>query len=171
MRITWKCFVAWEFFQRKCRTFVFIMDRRHFCKIATLATGAFGLGGANAFADTQSVRIFAGNDGLMVPRIHSGIRISIVRKECHLDLQAIFLDDPDEGPCQSFQTGDEFSFVAGSERPPDFCPKLWAIICDSSREEFNSCAGLRRNTTSVVCCPDGTRPVTVRIDRIDSKSK
>ncbi len=91
-----------------------------------------------------------------------GCLISVLRRECHQDLQAIFLDDPDAGPCRSFSSGDEFSFRAGDHCPADFCPRLWSAVCTTISQ--TSCEPSLKEETMVISCPDGTRPVIVRID-------
>lgn len=135
------------------------MNRRHFCKIATLAAGAIGLGEPLAAEPKSSAKAaLSGHQVMPSP----GCSICIVRRECNTDLQSLFLDDPDTGPCEAFSSGDSFTFAAGTPCPDDFCPKLWTSICNAVSN--GSCAPTFKPSTQIVSCPDGTRPVLVRID-------
>ncbi|MDE6371427.1 MAG: hypothetical protein K2K92_08070, partial [Duncaniella sp.] len=97
------------------------MDRRQFCKIGALALGAFGLGGVDVLA--SSATQFSGRNTLPAP-----CRITVLRRECFDDLQALYLDDPDEGPCSSFKEGDTWLFETGAVCPTGFCPRVWDVI-------------------------------------------
>ncbi len=143
------------------------MNRRHFCKIASLAAAAIGLGpvAANAAASPRRAEENAPFP-LGAARIAASCRVTILRRECHTDLQALFLDDPDAGPCRNFASGEDFRFDVNSECPDGFCPRLWDIICAWTLSD-NRCAQSLRNPTTIISCPDGTRPVIVRVDRTD----
>lgn len=92
----------------------------------------------------------------------SGCRLTVLRRECHTDLQALFLDDPETGPCSLFRSGDEFRFAAGDRCPDNFCPRLWEAVCSTLSSD--SCAATLEEKTLILACPDGTRPVIVRVD-------
>lgn len=141
-------------------TFATAMNRRHFCKIASIAAGAIGLGTIPASALT--IANTGIRSGKSIRRMPHDCRVSVLRRECHLDLQAIYLDDPDTGPCDLFKSGDRFSFAAGAECPERFCPRLWELICSSSNH--GDCSLPQAPSTTVVACPDGTRPVIVKIE-------
>ena len=131
------------------------MDRRHFCKIASLALGSVGLSRVTVSAGNHT----APNTSLM-PR--PGCRLTVLRREWHTDLQAIFLDDPDTGPCRLYSSGDDFCFQPGQNCPDGFCPRLWSLVCDALDRQ--PCSPALKDNTLVLACPDGTRPVIVRID-------
>lgn len=136
-----------------------IMNRRHFCKIASLAVGALGMNGVSAFAAGRSD---SKHTAMTMPLVN-GCRVTILRRECHLDLQALFLDDPDSGPCELFKSGDDFTFSAGERCPAGFCPRLWEMICSAMASHLK-CATPNDQSTIILSCPDGTRPVIVRVD-------
>ena len=148
---------------REMATFAPIMNRRHFCKIASLAAGAIGLNAFPAAAlSTQRAATTSSLSATAPGRISRPCRVSVLRRECHLDLQSLYLDDPDTGPCTAFKSGDVFTFAADAGRPDGFCPRLWDLIVATASQ--SSCAKALSETTSIISCPDGTRPVIVRID-------
>lgn len=126
------------------------MDRRSFCKMAALAAGAIGLGGADAFAS--------------VGRRISGARVTVVRRNCFTDLQALSLEDPECGPCEAFTTGQVFE-LAG-ECPEGFCPKAWQVLAGCMADAAHCPSSKGENGVIMACCPDGTRPVVFRIEKI-----
>lgn len=135
------------------------MDRRHFCKIASLAVGALGLGTLPVSASISASR--QSNPKMPSP----GCRLTVIRRSFHPDLQALFLDDPDTGPCRLFECGDEFRFNDGDTCPEGFCPRLWETICATVNQP--SCSKALTEGTGLLSCPDGTRPVIIRIDVLD----
>lgn len=137
------------------------MDRRHFCKIASLAAGALGFGSL-PLAASSPLSENQGKSGRLPLMPKQGCRLTVVRRECHQDLQSLFLDDPETGPCKAFKSGDEFSFAGGDSCPDGFCPHLWESICMTLNR--NSCTPVLKDNTIILSCPDGTRPVIVRID-------
>lgn len=138
-----------------------LMNRRHFCKIASLAVGALGINGASAFAAGRHDRRQTATQATVARRC----RVTVLRRECHLDLQALFLDDPDSGPCELFRSGDDFTFQAGQNCPAGFCPRLWEMICSAMASD-HKCAMPNDRSTVILSCPDGTRPVIVRVDSL-----
>ncbi len=136
--------------------FVSSMDRRHFCKTASLAVAFLGLGKVTAVASPTP---HDQGGGWVMP---CDCRVTVVRRESHTDLQAMFLDDPDTGPCSNFSASDCFSFKAGSSREEGFCPLLWATICHAL--SASPCSELFQGNVRLLSCPDGTRPVIIRVD-------
>ncbi|MCH5318563.1 MAG: TIGR04076 family protein [Paramuribaculum sp.] len=94
----------------------------------------------------------------------------VIRCSCMPDLQGAFLDDPDAGACKLCHVGQQWKFSAGVA-PADICPKLWKAISDKidsleSKEE--SCARQAESLDGyLVSCADPTRPVIVKIARIE----
>ena len=67
-------------------------------------------------------------------------------------------------PCEFFQPGQRFTVDADSLLPEGFCPTAWFDL----RDKLSAC--LRDEdplTPLIVCCQDGLRPVTFRIERIE----
>ena len=65
-------------------------------------------------------------------------------------------------PCEFFEPGQTFTVRLGQEMPEGFCPTAW-------RDLESKLAGCLRDedplTPLIVCCMDGLRPVTFRIER------
>lgn len=136
------------------------MDRRHFCKIATLTIGALGLSKAEAMAACAPSLKEMGEE-----KLPSDCRITVVRRECYADLQDMYLDDPEEGPCRAFETGDVFDLRAGERCPKEFCPRAWRMVCNALNEN-GGCAATLRYGLLLTSCPDGSRPVVFKIERM-----
>ncbi len=139
------------------------MNRRHFCKLTSIAIGALGLSRLEAGAAVLSTRKVRANEKL--PVIPVRCRITVERCECYEDLQNLYLDDPEEGPCRAFRTGDTFELPALAECPKEFCPMAWKVLC-SVLGDGRGCAATIRNGLKLFSCPDGTRPVAFRIELI-----
>lgn len=137
------------------------MDRRRFCKLASLTIGALGLSHLSAKAAIESTRNIRRSEKL--PLLPVGCRIIVERCQCDPELQAKYLDDPEEGPCRVFRVGNKLEMRERAECPPEFCPKAWKTICDTLKENYN-CAATVRNGLKFASCPDGTRPVLFRIE-------
>lgn len=143
-----------NFYRAECIVYLCnAMDRRHFCKIATLAIGALGI---SAF-DAKASRIGATFSATRV--MPCTCRVSVIRKECYMDIQSLYLDDPDEGACRVFECGDEWIFRSGDSCPNDFCVLAWnAIVSILDRE-----CSAGRDKVRIVSCPDGSRPVVFKV--------
>lgn len=135
------------------------MNRRHFCKISMMAIGALGLSKADSFAATT--RNLNDGDNITSP---SPCTITVIRRECYEDMQSLFLDDPIEGPCRAYNTGDEFKISSGDPCPSNFCPKAWRVVCQALKEN-GGCAATTSPGLILASCPDGTRPVIFKIQR------
>ncbi len=67
-------------------------------------------------------------------------------------------------PCEYFHAGQQFTVDGESSFPEGFCPAAWFDLRDKIA------AALRDNdplTPLLVCCQDGLRPVSFRIERIE----
>lgn len=125
------------------------MDRRNFCRVAALALGAISLNPIEALA--------APVGGLR------RARVTVLRRECFVDLQNAYLDDPETGRCRCFEPGQ--SFDTDGRCPDGFCPLAWRAI-EACLAAGSACATDTPpgNEPFVAACPDGTRPVIFRID-------
>lgn len=103
--------------------------------------------------------------GQALPSLGHQCKVTIIRRECHIDLQALFLDDPESGPCPCFKAGDEFELRTSTCCPKNFCPQLWNTICAWVNRDDNCAVGFK-NAPAVISCPDGTRPVIVRVEKL-----
>ena len=124
------------------------------------------------------------------------VKVTILDKKCYPELQRQYCKAPNAGPCPCYNIGDEFIFmrdegrddywhlglntlvkttgnpdtVAGGPKMP-FCSELWDAI---SRYIYAGLQGgsimegwMTQENTMITCCNDGTRPVIVKIERID----
>ena len=124
------------------------------------------------------------------------VKVTILDKKCYPELQRQYCKDPNAGPCPCYSVGDEFLFmrdegrndywhlglntlvktngnpdtVAGGPKMP-FRSELWDAI---SRYIYAGLQGgsimegwMTQENTMITCCNDGTRPVIVKIERID----
>ncbi|MCM1162660.1 MAG: TIGR04076 family protein [Muribaculaceae bacterium] len=95
-------------------------------------------------------------------RIKRGSRVTVLRRACFPDLQDLYLEDPESGPCDSFATGETFDISNGC--PPGFCPRAWSAI-QRAIDDASHCPGNPgENGTIIASCPDGTRPVIFKIE-------
>lgn len=134
------------------------MDRRRFCKIGALALGALGIGGLKGMA---AGRVTAEDRDEPLVR---NCRVTVLRRECYEDIQTLYLDDPETGPCEMFAAGDDWVFSKGMGRPEGFCERAWRSIAEAVNAQ-SACADMVRDVF-VVACPDGTRPVVFRVEII-----
>jgi uncharacterized repeat protein (TIGR04076 family) len=103
------------------------------------------------------------------------VRITVLKRALHADL-AKALSGTDVKPCEVFKDGQEF--IAGMNMPEGFCPWAWNDISKMmlalmtggrfDRGTFNN--WMKADNMGVACCTDGFRPVTFKLERIDSKS-
>ena len=124
------------------------MNRRDFCKFAA---------GTALIAAVMPSRIMAS-----VPSCRRSV-VTVLRCECHSDLQSRFASDPDAGPCPMLSTGMSWN-VGSKSMPKGMCPKAWKAISAHLSGETDSCSGSR---SVIVSCPDGIRPVIFKIDYIN----
>lgn len=113
--------------------------------------------------------------GLGVTKAHGGLvedgvgnrplrafRVTVIRKECYEDIQSLYLDDPEAGPCEVFGVGGCMEFAPDAVCPGSFCRMAWNTIVgcvNSSR----ACEEMRENVR-LVACPDGSRPVIFKVE-------
>ncbi len=112
-------------------------------------------------------------------------RVTVLRRNCFVDLQERYLADPASGPCPCFREGQVYEFWREPERDDfyhlgrgtlagggDFpCGEAWDAV---SRYVYTALQGgsimhgwTRDERMMIACCNDGTRPVTFKIERID----
>ena len=104
------------------------------------------------------------------------IQITVVKRAFHADLQDAHLDcdayPQSSGPCEVMTEGDTF-FMDGvyPERPEEFrCHDAWIDIqrAVASIMYGGDLPWIKQSGTAVASCCDGMRPVSFRIDRIES---
>lgn len=134
------------------------MDRRRFCKIGALALGALGVGRLDSMA--------AGHAGALAGDnvLSRDCRVTVLRRECYDDIQALYLDDPETGPCREFTAGDGWTVSRGTGRPDGFCERAWRSIAEVVNAQCECAEAVK--DVFVVSCPDGTRPVVFRVEII-----
>ncbi|MBE0635403.1 TIGR04076 family protein [Candidatus Bipolaricaulota bacterium] len=102
------------------------------------------------------------------------IRITVVRRAVHKDLQDMHLDRDSfpqaYGPCEVMQEGDTF-FVEGPypARPDAFrCHDAWIDIQRSLAAVMygGNLPWIKQAGTTVASCSDGMRPVSFKIERV-----
>lgn len=130
------------------------MDRRRFCKIGALAIGALGVG----VLDAHGFAVASGEE----LRPARPFRLTVIRRECYEDMQSLYLDDPESGPCGAFESGEVREFGRGCACPADFCRRAWAAIVGSVNSA-GACVVMREEVL-LVACPEGTRPVIFKVD-------
>lgn len=131
------------------------MDRRQFCKISALAFGAICIGAFDAHP-TNKV------DSEKSVIISRPCRISVVKRECFVDIQSLYLDDPESGPCRVFDGRMSWDISQGAACPDGFCRKAWAAIASYVNSE-SRCSDTRPGVL-FVACPDGSRPVIFKVE-------
>lgn len=130
-----------------------MIDRRKFCKLTGLAAAFAAVSKASAAT--------TGLDG-------ERCRITVLRRECYADLQAMYLDEPESGACRHVEVGQQFTAVAGGRCPEGMCPRAWKSLQPeverllSGDKECGVCGG--KGCRAIVCCGDGTRPVIFSVE-------
>ena len=106
----------------------------------------------------------------------SKVKVTVIRKECFIDLQEQYLANPKAGPCEMFEVGQEFILERGKDdywrmMNGKFCSEAWDCI---SRYIYSGLQGgsimkdwTNDNNMMIACCNDGTRPVIFKIERIE----
>lgn len=97
------------------------------------------------------------------------LRIKIIKKTYHEDLEQEFLTGPAE-TCELFQIGQEF-IVNNLKMPEKFCGWAWhdiqraltPLLFEGNFKEF----GYKNPNSIITCCTDGMRPVTFLIEKIE----
>ena len=80
--------------------------------------------------------------------------------------QRYLTDGKDAGSCTFFEVGDTFLYQGGAQMPEGFCPWAWidiyhsvnALATGSSYAPWQNAAN-----KNIVCCTDGSRPVTFEL--------
>ncbi len=130
------------------------MDRRHFCKVAAFAAGAIGLSLPKASASGTLSRTV----------MTRGCRVTVIRRECYEDLQSLYLDDPETGRCDRFETDDSVVFRPGDGCPRGFCPAAFETL-KNAVDGISSCTPPDGMANIILTsCPDGSRPVIFKIE-------
>ncbi len=130
--------------------------------------------------------------------MQSKVKLTVLDRKVFPELQAQYLADPNSGACPCYNVGDEFIFeryyaqdfwhmglntlkktahddayIKGAEGTPH-CSEAWDAI---SRYVYAGLQGgsILRDWSNddriiIACCPDGTRPVIFKIERMDYKA-
>ena len=104
------------------------------------------------------------------------VKLSVIKKECYVNLQEKYLLNPKSGPCEIFSEGQEWIIDSNNfwhMMEGKFCAEAWDAI---SRYIYAGLQGgsIMKNWTNdekimITCCNDGTRPVIFKIERIDEE--
>lgn len=95
------------------------------------------------------------------------IKITVLSVELKDDLWTEYIAVPPE-KCPYFQVGGEF-VVEEFQMPSGFCPWAWQdifYVFYSIWKGGTSVPWYKSDGVSVVCCSDGLRPVTFRLERM-----
>lgn len=96
------------------------------------------------------------------------VKITVLRKQLYEDIAVEYLTDGVQ-PCDFFEPGDCYLYTGAAEMPEGFCPWAWVDIYHSisSLSLGATCTPWQKQDgVSVVCCTDGIRPVTFRLEAI-----
>lgn len=123
-------------------------------------------------------------------------KMTILDKKLYPELQEAYCADPQSGPCPCYHAGDQYLFerydgaddfwkmgagtlikathgidgiAGGPDRP--HCSELWDAV---SRYIYTALQGgsimrgwIKDERVMIACCSDGTRPVIVKLERLD----
>lgn len=123
-------------------------------------------------------------------------KMTILDKKLYPELQEAYCADPQSGPCPCYHVGDQYLFerydgaddfwkmgagtlikathgtdgvAGGPDRP--HCSELWDAV---SRYIYTALQGgsimrgwMKDERVMIACCSDGTRPVIVKLERLD----
>lgn len=123
-------------------------------------------------------------------------KMTILDKKLYPELQEAYCADPQSGPCPCYHAGDQYLFerydgaddfwkmgagtlikathgidgiAGGPDRP--HCSELWDAV---SRYIYTALQGgsimrgwMKDERVMIACCSDGTRPVIVKLERLD----
>lgn len=97
------------------------------------------------------------------------VRITAIRKVCHLDLMAIY-ENPIEHACD-VEEGMNWISVDG-EKPADFCDSAWGSMESFVRELANGGGNfydgwMKNPRSAMISCNDGFRPVSFYLETIE----
>lgn len=105
-------------------------------------------------------------------------RVTVIDKKIFPDFQRQYLADPDSGACPFYEIGEETLFeryggedTFWTQAKGAHCAEAWDCI---SRYIYTALQGgsIMRGWTNdehmmIACCNDGTRPVILKIERLD----
>lgn len=102
----------------------------------------------------------------------SSCKITVLKKMLDTELAEEYCES-EVSPCLCFQEGQEF--VAGFEKPQNFCDWAWndihkyvAVLLSSGNFSTDAFKGwMKDEKTMIACCTDGVRPVVFKIERLD----
>ena len=105
----------------------------------------------------------------------TAVRITVLKRALHPELAAESAAGVVK-QCEVFKDGQEF--IAGLTMPEGFCPWAWTDITRTmlalqAGGSFNRglfSGWMKEGHTAVACCTDGFRPVSFKLERIDTKS-
>lgn len=151
----------------KSKNPTFDAGRRRFCKIAALAAGAAAMP-----AVARAAARLTGDEAPTTGRC----RLRVVRCNCFDDLQSLWLDDPEAGPCGLYSPGDEITVDASTVRLFDagkdvegfrLCRAAWrslrpAVIAAMKQNAPERCLATSSGAV-LTSCPSGSSPVTFLI--------
>ena len=97
------------------------------------------------------------------------VRITAIRKVCHLDLVAIY-ENPIGHACD-VEEGMNWISVDG-EKPADFCDSAWGSMESFVRELANGGGNfydgwMKNPRSAMISCNDGFRPVSFYLETIE----